>query len=81
MRMGITNGNGAICDKCGDIILPDERIRLVAKKLSKDANKAYSGHETTIGKIDLCKSCYEVMQLQFIKFKKPRTQTNIEETK
>lgn len=58
MRVGIDNGNGAICDKCGKSIIYRDIIKLKFMQLSEDSNKASSGIYKQINKKDLCISCY-----------------------
>lgn len=72
MRTSIDNGNGAKCDKCNRLVLPNERIRISARTLSPDTTKAASGYEITIGKLDLCPKCFKDLQTNFQTFKPPR---------
>lgn len=69
MRASIKGSNGAICDKCGRKLVPDDIIKISAKKLDPSIP---GGHYKNIGKLDLCYGCYFDIQTQFVRFTHPR---------
>ena len=59
MRLGVIHGNGCTCSICKKILQPKEAVKIYAKKLHEDSKLAATGHYQTLGKMDLCDSCYK----------------------
>ena len=72
MRFSVSNGNGALCDKCNKKLYPNEIIKLYARKLDDNKDMSNTGVLKSIGKLDLCEDCYNELQNIFISFKSPR---------
>lgn len=57
MRNGKT---GAICDMCGEVLLPRQVIKIAADTADPDAKKAKTGCHKRIGQCGVCKDCYDI---------------------
>lgn len=57
MRVGLHNGNGAKCDKCGVILDSTSVFKIKVLQLHTNTEKASTGHYKTLYKYDLCESC------------------------
>ena len=55
MRYSVVNGNGCICDRCCEILKPNDAIKM--KFLHKDPNDS-TGKYITLKSRDLCEECY-----------------------
>lgn len=58
MRASLKGPNGCICNRCGKKMLPVEATKIYAKILSRDREKAATGHYDARSRFDLCESCY-----------------------
>ena len=65
MRESIIYGNGASCDKCGEMLYPKNVTKIKFVQLSRDPQKASQGSYTSRCSRDLCENCYKKV-LNFI---------------
>lgn len=61
MRIALDNGNGMRCDRCGKELKAKSQdiVKCLCQSPHLDDKKASSGYMQTIGKVDLCKDCYD----------------------
>lgn len=70
MRIGVENGNGAVCDCCGIEIKSKDVVNVHGDMLHKDPHKASTGCMSRLGSCHMCRSCFQRLLGRYIR--KPR---------
>lgn len=63
MRISIVNGNGCLCDICGQALYPQDILHIKVLRLSDNIKKAATGSMTSVCKIDICEKCFNELNL------------------
>lgn len=67
MRVAVDNGNGCMCDICGELVHPRMAFKLKIVNLDSDDKKARTGGYQVHYHADLCRYCLEKVKDLFKK--------------